>query len=94
MASNLPRPDHVVLSSTRARQGRYGRHMLWVLLASTALAALALFAAWTWRAPALSSVPSGPSKTEARSFDSGPPAPQVRQVPGDAANAHPPGSTR
>lgn len=59
MASNLP---HTVLSSTRARQGRYGRPVLWALLASTALAALALFAAWTWQAPALSSPPEGPSK--------------------------------
>ncbi len=92
MANNPP--DHVVLSSTRARQGRQGRQVLWVLLASTALAALALFAAWTWRAPALSSVPSGPSKAEANLFDAGPPGPQVRQTSGGGANAHPPGSTR
>jgi hypothetical protein len=39
-----------VLSATRARQGRFGRHVFWVLLVSTALAALALFGAWTWRA--------------------------------------------
>jgi hypothetical protein len=79
MASNPPRTDHVVLNATRARQGRYGRHVLWVLLASMALAALVLFGAWTWRAPALSSVPAGPSKAAAASFDAGPPAPQVRQ---------------
>jgi hypothetical protein len=40
-----------VLNATRARQGRRGRHMLWVLLVSTLLAALGLFAAWTWKAP-------------------------------------------
>lgn len=40
-----------VLSATRARQGRMGRHILWVLLVSTAMAALALFGAWSLQAP-------------------------------------------
>ena len=44
-----------VLTATRARSGRYGRHMLWVLLFGTLLAALGLFAAWTWKAPQLAS---------------------------------------
>lgn len=43
------------LNATRARQGRFGRHMFWVLLVSTALAALALFGAWTWRSDDLAS---------------------------------------
>jgi hypothetical protein len=38
--------DHVHIPVTEARQGRWGRHVLWVLLASTLLAAIALFAAW------------------------------------------------
>jgi hypothetical protein len=38
------------LNATRARQGRWGRHILWVLVFGTLLAALAMFAAWTWRA--------------------------------------------
>ena len=42
-----------VLNATRARSGRYGRHMLWVLLFGTLLAAAGLFAAWTWKAPDL-----------------------------------------
>lgn len=42
------------LNATRARQGRFGRHVFWVLLVSTILAALALFGAWTWRADDLS----------------------------------------
>ena len=37
------------LNATSARQGRFGVHMFWVLVVSTALAALALFAAWSWR---------------------------------------------
>jgi hypothetical protein len=95
MASNLPRPDHVVLNAARARQGRHGRHVLWVLLASTALAALVLFGAWTWRAPALSSTPNGPSKAAAASFDAGPPALQVRQnATAGARDSHPSGSPR
>ena len=88
--------EHIVLSSTRARQGRYGRHVLWVLLVSTALAAIALFAAWTWRAPDLARATNGPSKAAAASFDSGPPGVQVRQRPAQpgAPDNHPPGSTR
>ena len=35
------------LNATRARQGRFGIHMFWVLAISTALAALALFGAWS-----------------------------------------------
>ena len=38
------------LNATSARQGRFGVHMFWVLVVSTALAALALFGAWSWRA--------------------------------------------
>lgn len=37
------------LNATRARQGRWGRHMLWVLMFGTLLAAIGLFAAWTWK---------------------------------------------
>jgi hypothetical protein len=50
------RPDdegHPVLAATSARQGRYGRHMFWVLVIGTALAAIGLFLAWTWKAPSL-----------------------------------------
>ena len=76
MASFLRNPGRMVLSATRARQGRYGRHVLWVLLASTALAALALFGAWTWRAPDLASTePHNASQpSDARAFDMGEPA--------------------
>ncbi len=50
------RPDdggHPVLAATPARQGRLGRHMFWVLVIGTALAAIGLFLAWTWKAPSL-----------------------------------------
>jgi hypothetical protein len=39
-----------VTNATRARQGRWGRHVFWVLVFGTLLAALAMFLAWTWRA--------------------------------------------
>ena len=46
--------DHTHIPVTDARQGRWGRHVLWVLLASTLLAALVLFAAWGMRSGDLS----------------------------------------
>ena len=42
-----------ILTATRARQGRWRQHVFWVLLFGTLLAALGLFAAWTWKAPDL-----------------------------------------
>jgi hypothetical protein len=41
--------DSPKLNATRARQGRWGRHVFWVLVFGTLLAALGMFAAWTWR---------------------------------------------
>lgn len=78
MASSLRNPGRMVLNATRARQGRYGRHVLWVLLVSTALAALALFAAWTWRAPDLASTEqnNGKQPADAQAFNMGEPAAQ------------------
>jgi hypothetical protein len=82
MASFLRNPGHTVLSATRARQGRYGRHVLWVLLVSTALAALALFAAWTWKAPDLAATEANKAKppADARAFDMDAPAPATQQT--------------
>jgi hypothetical protein len=37
------------VNATRARQGRWGRPILWVLVFGTLLAALGMFAAWNWR---------------------------------------------
>ncbi len=41
--------ERPALNATRARQGRWGRPVFWVLVFGTLLAALALFAAWAWR---------------------------------------------
>lgn len=72
---------HQVLPATRARQGRFGRHMFWVLLVSTALAAIALFGAWTWRADDLASTaPNNARQPEdAQPFQQGDPV--ALQVP-------------
>ena len=42
-------PDgRVRVPATRARQGRWGRHVLWVLIVSVMLSAVALVAVWLW----------------------------------------------
>lgn len=45
-----------VLNATRARQGRYGKHIFWVLIISIVLAAIALFGAWSMRSGDLAGV--------------------------------------
>ena len=70
------------LSATRARQGRFGRHMIWVLLFGTLLAAIGLFAAWTWKAPDLASTEPHNARqpADARAFNAPePPAPTPTQ---------------
>jgi hypothetical protein len=78
------------LGATRARQGRIGRHVVWVLLFSTLLAALALFAAWTWKSGDLASSNSnnGPSQA-ATSYNAPPPAPAVQQGRDEATTPNP-----
>jgi hypothetical protein len=77
------------VGATRARQGSYGRRVYWVLVASTALAVLALAAAWAWKAPAFHSANtnngpeqsgrSGQSSESSQSFNAPtPPPPQPR----------------
>lgn len=67
-SEDTPRP---ALNATRARQGRWGRHMFWVLLFGTLLAALGLMAAWFWKAPALtaSETPVAERAASAAAFD-------------------------
>lgn len=69
-------------NATRARQARFGMHMFWVLLVSTALAALALFGAWSWRHQDLAATaPNNARQTsDARAFDMGEPAPAIQQT--------------
>jgi flagellar basal body-associated protein FliL len=49
--------DHAPrLNATRARQGRRGLHVFWILVVSTVLAAAALFGAWGFHADDMASV--------------------------------------
>lgn len=48
--------DHPVVAATRARQGRWGKHVLWVLIVSTALAGIVLMATWGANSDNLSAV--------------------------------------
>ncbi len=78
--------DHTVLNATRARQGRFGRHVFWVLLVSTALAAMALFGAWTWQADNLASTEANNARqpADAQAFEMGAPAEGTLQTTPDA----------
>jgi len=76
---------HTVLNATRARQGRFGRHMVWVLIFSTLLAGIGLFLAWTWKAPSLASASAdnGRPGAGAKPFNAPEPAAVVPQPGAD-----------
>ena len=59
------------IGATRARQGRTGRPVVIVLVVSTLLAGVALFAAWAWRADDLASTApnNGRQPADAAAFD-------------------------
>lgn len=70
------------VNATRARQGRWGKHIFWVLVVSTILAAIALFGAWSFRANDLAAVEvnNGPATpAEAQAYDT--PQQPARQTP-------------
>ncbi len=73
------------LEATEARQGRRGKHVLWILVMSLVLVILALFGAWAARAPDLAKAdPNGTSRTSAAaSFNA--PEPSAKQ--GDVTKA-------
>lgn len=64
---------------TRARQGRLGRPVLWVLLCSLALVVIGFAAAWGWKANDLSNTPTKGGTVHnpalAQSFNAPEPAP-------------------
>jgi hypothetical protein len=68
------------VGATRARQGRFGRHMLWVLVFGTLLAAIGMFAAWTWKAPDMQATERAPqAAAAAQQFTAPEPAPTIPQ---------------
>jgi len=57
MTDSTNGPDHGPdVGATDARQGRWGRHVFWVLLAGLALVVIALFGTWFSQAGNLESV--------------------------------------
>jgi hypothetical protein len=56
MAYNDTDTDHVEVPATDARQGRWGRHVLWVLLAGLVLVVIALFGTWASQSGGLASI--------------------------------------
>lgn len=80
MTSTDRSPDPAKVGATRARQGRWGFHVLLVLVIGTALAALALFGSWAWKSDDLgeANVNNGPAQ-RAATFDA--PEPQAIQAP-------------
>jgi len=56
MAYNDADTEHVEVPATDARQGRWGRHALWMLLASLALVVIALFGTWASRSGDFSAI--------------------------------------
>lgn len=81
-----------VLPETRARQGRYGRHMMWVLLGGTFLVIAAFAAILAYRAGDFASANSnnGPAnvnagaaaaRSEAQAFHAPEPAPIAQPAP-------------
>jgi hypothetical protein len=83
--SSRPAEPHApVLSATRARQGRFGRQMVWVLAVSTLLAAIGLLLAWTWKAPSLASTNAGSGHVNAgKTFNAPEPAAVIPQPGAD-----------
>jgi hypothetical protein len=78
--------DRPTIGATRARQGRLGRNIFWVLVFGIALTVLGFAATWAWKAGDLAS--TEPSNAAERSDASGFQAPQ----PAGAArqnNQHP-----
>ena len=71
-----------ILNATRARQGRWGKHVFWVLIVSTVLAAIALFGAWSMRSGDLAGVEhnNGAKTTQEAERYSTPQTP-VKQTP-------------
>lgn len=69
------------IGATRARQGRYGAQMVWVLVFGLLLAVIGVFAAWTWKSGDLASVEPNTTarQADARSFDAPRPDAATRQ---------------
>lgn len=90
MATDVNQDHAPTLKATRARQGRWGKHIFWVLVVSIILAAVALFGAWGMRSGDIAAVEhtkGADTPAEAASATTEPTAPkQTPQEP--TAPAH------
>jgi hypothetical protein len=79
MASSQDRPTTV--DPTRARQGRMGRNIFWVLVFGILLTVLGFAATWAWKASDLAATqPSNAAKkADAANFQAPPPSGATRQ---------------
>jgi hypothetical protein len=94
MASETQPNPRPVLGATRARQGRSGRHVLWVLLFGTLLTVLGFIAALAWNGDEVgnATVNDGKDNAAAAAFNAPPPQPinpQSGQQPQDAGATPP-----
>lgn len=73
--------DHTTLGATRARQGRIGRNIFWVLVFGIALTVLGFAATWAWKAGDLASTQprNSAQPAEASSFQAPQPSGAARQ---------------
>jgi hypothetical protein len=85
MALSTRSTTRPTIGAARARQGRLGRSILWVLLISMLLVVLGFFATWTWKAPDLARVApnTATERADVRDFTASQPAAAARQNNGD-----------
>lgn len=81
MAHSTRSASHQTIGVTRARQGRLGRNVLWVLLIALLLVVLGFLATYVWKAGDLASTQPSTAQRQANAahFNAPPPKAAVRQ---------------
>lgn len=81
MAPSTRSTSRPTIDVTRARQGRLGRNVLWMLLIALLLVVLGFFATWTWKAGDLAGIEPSHAARQANAdhFTAPPPKAAVRQ---------------
>lgn len=69
------------IEATRARQGRLGRNVIWVLIFGVLLTVLAFAAIWAWEAGDLASTEpkNATQRADVAGFNAPPPSQAIRQ---------------
>lgn len=71
--------EHTTMGATRARQGRMGRSIFWVLVFGVALTVLGFAATWAWKAGDFAGPNTTANTPAARTFDAPRPDAATRQ---------------